>query len=199
MQKWIPVIDRLFPTTDSTMAPLLSLTISELHAILDTPNPNELPELAVKKLPLDRGKPVVPAGKVLALDLVKIEVAKNWTKQYHEKLQEYVQEAEEIERKILEARESANSSGAASNGDGVAEGIVAKAAAGTTSAAALQKKKNAAALRALNGTDFTSNETGPVQRVRLDKNGTTWDALEKIEKKVASGAQNKAMADEKAK
>lgn len=182
MKNWIPVIDRIFPTAESIMASLLPLSLEELRALIDIPNPNELSAAAAQKLPLANGKPAVPKGKLLAPEPTKLEAAKNWAKQYHEKIQDFVREAEEIERKIAEAEQA----------DGKTTpdaGIVAQAAASTT-----QKKKNAAALRALNGVDFTANETGPVQRVRLDRNGTTWDAMEKIEKKVTAGtggSQNK--------
>ncbi|KAF8320684.1 P-loop containing nucleoside triphosphate hydrolase protein [Clavulina sp. PMI_390] len=177
MQKWAPVIERLLPTPESTMSSLLNLSIDDLNAMIDTPNRKELSPAQEKRY-LVNGKPVAPAGKFLTPEPAKVELAKSFTKEYYEQLQSWVRESDAIEQMIIDAQ---------NNAEGATGGVVAKATAGTTT-----KARNAAALKALNGTDFTANETGVVQRVRLDQNGTNWEAIEKMEKKMtAASAKSK--------
>lgn len=163
MPKWFPVFHRLLPLPTSTIASLLPLDQDALIALIDTPAANEVD--GSKLTSAAGGKPIVPPGKALMPSARNLEAARNWVKQYQPKLQAFVQQAEELERKL--------------NAGDVGGGIVAKASAGVSKAG--QKSNKAALMKVLDGKSFAANETGPVQRVFLDEKGTTFAAIEKLE------------------
>lgn len=177
-----------------------------MNILIDTPAENELTGAEVAALSKRDGKVIVPKGRSALPDANALQTATGWTKRYVEKLAELKSKTEEVDgnakprksgirsrvsstgssgtpsRKPSGTAQEAFSSPASASTSTPTSRITAKPTAGVSIPSRQpQQLRKDSALRALNGTDRSAFETGPVQRVQLNWKATPFAAIQDLE------------------